>query len=357
MLDWKTGGCGDLNSAPAKLIFAGDWAPIRRFAPIMVNNPTAIYGDLLPILQQSDYRIINLECPLDGSHECVKSGSVFRGGPEHLPALQALAPDLVTLANNHVFDYGLEGLQKTLTRLQQAGIAATGAGTTPATAATPHRFCCKGINFAVLAIAEGEDMTDASAGPGVFGWRLDEAARILQALRAEGMLPLVILHAGLEYIPCPPPYIVAAAHQLVNAGAAAVVAHHPHVPQGIEWYRGAPIAYSLGNFVFYQETHLKYRKLGYLLSLGFSPTGCVALQIHPYHIGDNGLTQLQDCPRQDFLALMRRISDPLPEQADAAWHGFLKYYGLDGFKIKLPGSCRIYLKIRAKEQPCSVTGY
>lgn len=332
MMDWQTGRRGGPTSPVAEVIFAGDWAPIRRFAPLMAAAPAAVYGDLLPLLRLADYRIVNLECPLDGSRETIKSGTVFRGGPEYLAALQAIAPDLVTLANNHVFDFGLEGLTQTQALLRRAGIAATGAGATPAAAAAPYRFRCRNLSFAVLAIGEGEDMTDAADGPGVFGWRLDEAERALQGLRAEGVLPLVVLHAGLEYIPSPPPYIVAAAHRLAAAGAAAVVAHHPHVPQGIEWHRGVPIAYSLGNFVFYQETRLKYRKLGYLLQLGFAAAGCVSLQIHPYHIGDDGLSQLHGNARQEFLDLLRRLSELLPGQADDAWHGFLKYYGLAGFK-------------------------
>ena len=61
---------------------------------------------------------------------------------------------------------------------------------------------------------------------------------------------LVIFHGGREYAPCPPPYVVNALRRFARAGACAVVAHHPHVPQGIEIVEGVPIAYSQGNFVF-----------------------------------------------------------------------------------------------------------
>ena len=67
-----------------KLAIAGDLAPIRAFAPVIEQDPEAVYGDLLPVLRLADYRIANLESPLAGSDFMVKSGAAFAGKPEHL---------------------------------------------------------------------------------------------------------------------------------------------------------------------------------------------------------------------------------------------------------------------------------
>jgi poly-gamma-glutamate capsule biosynthesis protein CapA/YwtB (metallophosphatase superfamily) len=133
--------------------------------------------------------------------------------------------------------------------------------------------------------AKAKTLPPPAAGRGSLGWELDRAAGIVGDLKKKGCVVLVICHCGVEYIPFPPPYVVEAFQYMVDAGADLVIGHHPHVPQGVQLYRGVPICYSLGNFVFYQETELLYRKVGYWVEAGLSSTGVNGISLVPYEIG------------------------------------------------------------------------
>jgi len=317
--------------ASATMLIAGDLAPIRKFAPLMASDPLSVYGDLLPLLQDSALNIVNLECALSGTQSVVKSGTVFRGAPEHLPSLAPF--QVVTLANNHVFDYGVEGFEDTCTLLAGRGIKYLGAGKNRRQAEEPLRLDFAGEKIALLNFSEGEDCTAAGrSSPGVFGWEPQRACQLVRSLRQEGRQVFVIVHCGLEYIPFPPPYVQNAFRRLARAGATAVIGHHPHVPQGIEYYHGVPLVYSLGNFAFYQDIKLYYRKTGYLLRVTLGQGRRWQFEPLPYSIEDDGLHRLTGARQQDFPALLQRLSDPLPENNAQAWHGFLKYYGLNGFQ-------------------------
>ena len=150
---------------------------------------------------------------------------------------------------------------------------------------------------------------------------------------------IAIAHCGLEYIPYPPPYVAAAFHAMIDAGADCVVGHHPHVPQGIEWYRGRPIVYSLGNFAFYQLTNLFWRRTGFCVRLRFDGTRLSGIDLLPYRIGETGLRALDGKEEAEFHRKMARLSAMLvrPGKVEAAWQAYLAYYGVSGFTNEVQG--------------------
>lgn len=168
----------------ATLVIAGDWAPIRAFAPLIESDPQAIYGDVLPLLQKADLTLVNLEAPLSdiGSEAC-KSGAVFKGRTCHVKGLTAVPFSAVTLGNNHMFDFGVEGFQQTVRVLDRHGIARTGAGMTKAEAQAPLMMEAKGVRIAIVNISEGEDLTAAGPGPGVAGWDIKGACTRIKNLK------------------------------------------------------------------------------------------------------------------------------------------------------------------------------
>jgi poly-gamma-glutamate synthesis protein (capsule biosynthesis protein) len=301
---------------------------------MILDDPEAVYGNLLPELRASDLRITNLECPLTRSDAAVfKSGSVLKGVPEHVAGLTAVPFEIVTLANNHVFDYGVASFRETLDLLEANGIRFVGAGTTRREAVEPLIVRVGETTLALVSFSEGEDLTGAVEGAGVFGWQVDAVIDVVKAAREAADLVFVICHAGVEYIPFPPPYLVRALTAIAGAGADLVVGHHPHVPQGIRIVGGTPIAYSLGNFVFYQPSDLLYRKMGYLLKVGISDRSLTGIRLVPYSIGDQGLKRLEGRRLAWFLDKMERISEPLEtmEGIEKAWYAFLRHYGVEGF--------------------------
>jgi len=328
------------KSAPATILVASDWAPIRAFEPIIRDAPESIYGDLLPVLRGADLRLVNCECALTSAGKAVwKSGAVFKGEPTDVAGLAAVPFDVACLANNHVLDYGVAGLRETLRVLARAGLRTVGAGLTDAQALAPLSQRVNGQSIHIVNVSEGEDLTASTGGPGVFGWDIALAAAQARALKKLGGVVLVIAHCGLEYVPFPPPYVVAAFRSLIEAGADCVIGHHPHVPQGIEWWCGRPIIYSLGNFVFYQPTTLHHRKTGFCVSLRCEGGRISTLQLHPYRITDSGLRRLDPKEAQAFGRDLTRLSHPFSTAAGSAraWNAWLAYYGEAGFCAEVTG--------------------
>jgi len=337
--DWEN-GCwinGESQKADAEIIISGDWAPIRAFDEIIERTPEAIYGDLLPVLRSSDLRITNLECTLFGENPVWKSGAVFRGRAEHIRGLTAVPFEVATLANNHVFDYGSEAFRQTKELLKSRSICFLGAGMSAGEAHTPLLIDLKGIKVGIVNFSEGEDLTAAADGPGVFGWEVDTVAEMVTGLQKTADIIIVICHCGVEYIAFPPPYVTDAFHRIADAGADLIIGHHAHVPQGVQIYNDVPICYSLGNFVFFQETDLLYRKVGYFVQAGITKESVTYLRIVPYEIGPGSLNLLQEGRYDWFMKTLQKVSLPLADDKTIrdGWNGFLRYYGVNGFRKEI----------------------
>jgi poly-gamma-glutamate capsule biosynthesis protein CapA/YwtB (metallophosphatase superfamily) len=322
------------------ILVAGDWAQIRAFDGIVRQQPEAIYGDLLPVLRGADLRIVNCECALTRSTRSVwKSGAVFKADPEHVKGLTAVPFDVACLANNHVLDFGVPGLRDTLSVLRRHQIRTVGAGLTERDAHAALTITAKGTRVHIVNFSEGEDLTAADAGPGVVGWDIPRVIGLVKRLKKQRGIVIAVGHCGLEYVPYPPPYVVTAFRAIADAGADAVVGHHPHVPQGIEWRNGRPIFYSLGNFVFYQPTDLFHRKTGYCVTLRISRQGITGADLHPYRITDTGLRALNRHEDREFRGTIARISKPFatPRGHERAWDAYLDYYGITGLMTEVTG--------------------
>ncbi|MCW8799704.1 MAG: CapA family protein [Desulfobacter sp.] len=339
--NFRTGSwSGDTGPTDAAtLIIAGDWAPIRAFAPLIESDPQSIYGDVLPLLREADLSLVNLEAPLsDIGNEVSKSGAVFKGKPSHIKGLTAVPFSAVTLGNNHMFDFGVEAFRQTAEVLDRHAIACTGAGMNKEDAESPLIMEAKGLCVAILNISEGEDLTAAGHGPGVAGWDIKGACARIKNLKKNTTQVLhaviAVAHCGLEYIPFAPEYVTNAFRELAHAGADAVIGHHPHVPQGLFFHGKTPVCCSLGNFIFYQHTNLFWRKLGYMVRLHISKKGLAGLDIEPYRIHDRGVQMLTGPDRDYFFKRFQEISEPLstPQGSREAWQGFLDYYGVAGLK-------------------------
>jgi poly-gamma-glutamate capsule biosynthesis protein CapA/YwtB (metallophosphatase superfamily) len=329
-----------MRNPQTRILVASDWAPIRAFGPMMRSEPESVYGDLLPDLRDADLRIVNCECALTKAGKPVwKSGSVFKGEPAHAKALAAVPFEVACLANNHVLDYGVAGLRETLSVLRRHAVRTVGAGLTEEEAYRPLSLTVNGTKVHIVNVSEGEDLTASRGGPGVFGWDVARATSLISRCRKRGGIVIAIAHCGLEYVPYPPPYVATAFRAMVDAGAACVVGHHPHVPQGIEWRRGRPIIYSLGNFAFYQLTDLFWRRTGFCVRLHFAGDRLTDVERLPYRITDLGLRALDAKADAAFRHTMARLSRPLrtPALAERAWQTYVDSYGKDGFTAEVLG--------------------
>lgn len=276
----------------------------------IIEDPLGFYGDLLPIMQEADLAVVNLECVLtdDDLQPIVKDGIAMQLPTSAIAGLSVVPFHLACLANNHTFDYGTEGLSKTQELLERHHIRSIGAGLCAQEMEGAKIFQFGNTRLAVVNVAEGEEARSVNGGPWVASLDVPHLRAQLSSLRAQAGVLMVVVYAGREYLPIPAPHIQAIYRSLVDAGANLVVGHHPHVPQGVELYKGAPIAYSLGNFAFFMETPVEYHRLGYFLKARFRGPELSVLEIWPYRIGLDGLSLLAGEQLTGFLLKLKELS-------------------------------------------------
>lgn len=207
-------------------------------------------------IQAADYFVTNEEFPFStrGTPAPDKQFT-FRVYPEKVKLMQEMGIDLVTLANNHALDYGRDAMFDTIDTLDHAGIRHVGAGKNLAEARKPAIVELNGRTFAFIGATRVYPEADWAAGTdsaGMFS-AYDGGAALAEEVKAakqQADYVIAYVHWGIEREEMPNEVQKSIAHRLVDAGADLVVGAHPHVLQGLEYYQGVPIAYSLGNFVF-----------------------------------------------------------------------------------------------------------
>lgn len=195
--------------------------------------------------------------------------------------------DGVTLANNHSMNMGRQGLLDTIAALDARGIAHTGAGADLATARQPALFTVKGIKIALLGyngVSAGADGATAHTA-GTMPLDLDLLTEDMVYAKTKAAVVIPFFHWGVEYTSAPTKEQVRFAHAAIDLGAAVVIGSHPHWVQATEVYKGVPILYSLGNYVFDQEWSAE-TKQGVMADLQFVGNRLVGVRLVPIVIAD-----------------------------------------------------------------------
>ena len=207
-----------------------------------------------PLFKDSSIILANLEGPLTDTGTPTPDKKYVYKSPANqvIQALKNAGINAVTLANNHIMDYGDEGLNNTIQALDAAHIAHVGAGSNLTQARKPALFNIDGITVGLLGYSltfpESYWATDEIAGT-AFGQE-EEIRADIKALRARTDAIIVSFHWGRELQTELRPYQARLAHLAIDNGATAVIGHHPHIMQGVEAYKNGIIFYSLGNYVF-----------------------------------------------------------------------------------------------------------
>ena len=220
----------------------GPGAKIRR------GGPEVIFARVLSLLEDADLRFCNLECPLSATGPHDVASLVFRADPGAVEALVHGGFQVVSLANNHTFNAGREGLYNTIDTLRAKGIAYVGAHGRNEAEASCASFDVKGLKVGFLAYTQFRP-THALLSRQTL---TKVCGQVRQAAGRHDLL-FVSVHWGEEYRRSPTAEQVAFGHALVDAGADVVLGHHPHILEGVEVYKGGVICYSLGNCVFDQR--------------------------------------------------------------------------------------------------------
>jgi poly-gamma-glutamate synthesis protein (capsule biosynthesis protein) len=227
---------------------------------VLAEGPETVFAGVLPTLSQADLLAANLECVISDRGEPVDKAYVFRAPPQALAALAQAGVDVLSLANNHAFDYGVDALADMLPGLRAEGIVTVGAGVDAEAAHAPVFVERNGLRIAFLAYVDvpvegrtGFDTRSWAAGPDQPGLAWAEPQAIAFDVAAAGLradVVVVMMHFGLEGRRDVTSNQRTLAQGAIDAGADLVLGAHPHVLQPVEEYNGGVIAYSLGNFVF-----------------------------------------------------------------------------------------------------------
>lgn len=236
-----------------KILVAGDFCPRDRVASILEKGDYAsVFGNVKEIVSQADYSIVNLECPVvdKNATPIEKCGPNLKTTVKGVEALKWTGFNCVTLANNHFYDYGDEGVKSTLEACDMNGIDTVGGGNNLTEASRILYKQISGQTLAIVNCCEHEFSIATETTGGSNPLNPIQQYYAIQEARSKSDYVLVIVHGGHEHWQLPSPRMVETYRFFVDAGADAVVNHHQHCYSGYEVYKGKPIFYGLGNFCF-----------------------------------------------------------------------------------------------------------
>lgn len=270
------------------IVIAGDFSLQGRLAKCHDKDVLRYVMGGAICCKATDYSIVNFESPItSNSKKLLKDGPTLKNPVESLSVLRDLGFNVVTLANNHLKDYGCQGVLDTLHSCRENGLFTVGAGENQLEARKPLVLKKDGLSVGILNVCEHESSiaTDSSAGAAPL--ELGNLFYDLKELRKEVDKVMVIIHGGCEHYQLPTPRMKRDYHLIVDFGADIIVNHHQHCYSGYEIYNGKPIFYGLGNFFFDnpRKRHDKWNE-GLLLKLDVSKDD-IHYELIPYNQCDN----------------------------------------------------------------------
>ena len=248
-------------SDTVNLIIGGDLFPMPiNFDLFSKGKAADIFGDeICKLFADSDFAICNLEgCFTDETTPPKpKGGPNIRAPKSSVKAITDLGVDCVTLANNHVTDYGLTGLKDTCSVLDQEGIDHFGAGENEASVTTHHTVTIKGKRITFYNVAETIENVPTETSPGVNIYDEYRVCNEIQSLKSKCDFLIVLYHGGIQSTHYNTPSIRKRFHRMADNGADIIISQHTHAIGEEEYYNGAYFLYGQGNFCFHYSKTIR----------------------------------------------------------------------------------------------------
>ena len=259
--------------ASITLAFAGDVNFAGRTARLL-GDPATAFGPIASVLRSADFTALNLETAVTGRGVPQPKNYHFRTTPLAFTALRDAGVDMVTMANNHVLDYGPAGLADTLAAARAARFPYVGIGTNAAAAWAPYVTTIRGMTIAIVGVSQVAELASSwvatSTRPGEANTiDLSQTLAAVRAARRLASTVIVFMHWGTEGDACPDPAQLALAPQLAAAGASIIIGAHSHMLQGSGWLGHTFVAYGMGNFLWWERSYS-------------TSTGVLELTLHPH---------------------------------------------------------------------------
>lgn len=300
-----------------KILITGDFCPINRVEGLInKSNYSEIFCDFLPIIKEADISVTNLECPLiNGGKKIKKSGPNLKASKKSVNALTYAGFNLVTIANNHIMDYGDEGLFSTIESCKKSKIDIVGAGINFNEAKKPFYKIVNNLKIAFVNFCENEWSTTNADYPGANPLNPITNFNQIKEASLNADYVFVIVHGGHEYYQLPSPRMQQTYRFFIEAGADAVIGHHPHCFSGYEIYNDKPIFYSLGNFVFdWPKRRKSSWNTGYAVQFTIDRNK-INFTIYPYTQGEDdhnlGVKLIKGSAKNKFMSELAILNDKI----------------------------------------------
>jgi len=260
-------------AGPVTLAFAGDVNFAGRTRRLL-DDPATAFGPIAAVLRSADLAAVNLETAVTGRGTPQPKTYHFRAPASAFTALRAAGIDLVTMANNHVLDYGTTGLTDALAAAGAARFPYVGIGVNAAAAWAPYLTTVKGVRIAVIGVSQVAELASSWVATGTRPGEANaiDLRRTLTAVRSarrQASVVIVFMHWGTEGQACPDPNQLSLARRLAAAGASIIVGAHAHMLQGSGWLGHTFVAYGMGNFLWWERSYS-------------TASGVLELTLHPH---------------------------------------------------------------------------
>lgn len=312
------------------LLFLGDCDPSIKQVAAEPAKVLITQEAKKEIFDQMDYVVVNLECPLTNSSEKLpKSGPHLQADPNDVEVLTELGINVASLANNHILDRGKSGLLDTIANCERRKIKVVGAGKNIHEASKGLILKEKGVSIGLLSITENEFSVASQNQAGANPFDLINNTYQISTLKQAADFVFVIYHGGNEYYPLPSPRVKKTLRYFVDCGADAIISHHTHIVSGMEFYKGAPIFYGLGNFLFdsAKDRPAEWYS-GVMVHLSVSNKGIEYHQVIPvFHSkGKTRIEILEGESKDRLLEEFKRLSAIIDDQEklELEWQGFCR---------------------------------
>jgi len=318
------------NKVILNIIIGGDTCPIGRNEKLFIQGDArSLLNDLMCEFELADFAIVNLECPLvNESSPIEKVGPNLRAPVACVEGLRAMRIAVVGLANNHIMDHGINGLQSTIKALDKHGIAHVGAGESIDEARMIHVREVNGIRIGILAVTEHEFGIASRCRAGANPLDIIDFVRNINENRSRYDVLIVLVHGGNEHYIYPRPGLINTCRFLVEQGASAVICQHSHCVGCIETYLGSPIIYGQGNFLFDMPSPFSSWHIGCLVRLSIDSQGCCDASLVPIHQAEKkpGAHLMPLNKKNHFLKTLDVRSSHLanPQAIEEKWKAFCR---------------------------------
>lgn len=273
-----------------RILICGDYCPYGRVLNLVeAEKYDEVFGQVLNYTSQADYSIVNLESPVVESEArpIKKCGPNLLCSSKAVKALKYAGFNMTTLANNHFYDYGNEGVKDTLNACKEQNIDVVGGGINIEEASQILYKEIKGVKFAFINCCEREFSIATECSGGSNPLNPVRQYYDIKDAKENADKVIVIVHGGHEHYNLPSPRMKETYRFFIDAGADAVINHHQHCYSGYELYRERPICYGLGNFCFDWENKRKMLwNEGYMIELLFEDEK-LEINTIPYVQGDS----------------------------------------------------------------------